>query len=150
MSCYHLAPSETKISVPSYETIDGVEWFLIRVSCWNNKEWTIIHRFRDFTNLHEILQKEIALAKDLLPGKKMIKNSKFLEQRRQDLEKYLQTVMNFVQQLVTPLQLVEFLDFHKYDTVFLLQKMALDLSRKQDNKYSTFTILEVCYDEFIA
>lgn len=144
MSCYHLAPAETKISVPSYETTDGVEYFVIRVSCWNNKEWTVNHRFRDFTKLHERLQKDIAIAKDLLPEKKMIKNSRFLEQRRHDLEKYLQTVMTFVQQLVTPLELVEFLDFHKYDIVFLLQKMALDLSRKQGDKSAKFTILEVC------
>ena len=143
MSCYNLAPSETNISVPSYETIDGVEYFLIRVSCWNKKEWNVTHRFRDFAILHEKLQKEIALSKDLLPGKKMIKNSKFLEQRRQDLEKYLQKVMTFVQQ-VTPLELVEFLDFHKYDIVFLLQKMAVDLSLKQGSKSATFTILEVC------
>lgn len=102
------------------------------------------HRFRDFNYLHEKLQKEIALSKEILPGKKMIKNSKFLEIRRIELEKYLQTVMTFVQQLVTPLELVDFLDFHKYDIGFLLQRMALDFSRKQGVKSAIFTILEVC------
>lgn len=94
--------------------------------------------------MHEKLQQDIAIAKDLLPGKKILKDSKFLEQRRLDLEKYLQTVTSIVQQLpVMPLKLVEFLDFHQFDVVFMLQKMALDLSRKSDEKSATFTILEV-------
>lgn len=43
-----------------------------------------------------------------------------------------------------PLELVQFLDFHKYDIVFLLQKMALDLSRRKlDQRTSSFTILEL-------
>lgn len=41
MSCYYLAPSETKVSIPSFDTVDSVEYFLIRVTCWNNKEWTV-------------------------------------------------------------------------------------------------------------
>lgn len=87
-----------------------------------------------------------AISKDLLPGKKIIKNSKFLEQRRVDLEKYLQAVIIIVQQLpVIPYELVLFLDFHKYDIffVFLLQKMSKDLNRMQGDKVGTFTILEV-------
>lgn len=143
MACHHAAPSETAITVPSYETIDGVDYFLIRVTCWNEKEWNVKHRFKSFHNLHVALQKELAIAKDLLPGKKLLKNGKFLEQRRQDLEKYLQTIITIVQQLVTPLQLVEFLDLNKYDIVFLLQKMAIELSWKQGDKSATFTILEV-------
>lgn len=143
MSCYHLSPSATKVSIPAFETIDGVEYYLIRVTCWHNKDWQINRRFRDFHELHEKLQKEIAISKDLLPGKKMIKTIKFLEQRQQDLEKYLQTVTSIIQQSTMPLDLVQFLDFHKYDVVFLLQKMALDMSRNQFDKKATFTILEV-------
>lgn len=159
MSCYHLAPSETKISIPSYETVDGVEYYLIRVNCYHNKEWTVSYcetskieinfifgkvrqRFKSFVELHEKLQKNIAISKDLLPRKKIIKDAKFLDQRRNDLEKYLQTVTATVQQLPV-LDLVQFFDFHKYDIVFLLQNMALDLSRRENDKSATFTILEV-------
>lgn len=87
-----------------------------------------------------------AISKDLLPGKKVIKNSKFLEQRRTDLEKYLQTIITIVQQLpVIPYELIMFLDFYKYDIVFLLQKMSKDLVKMQGDKVGSFTILEVSF-----
>lgn len=35
------APSETKVSIPSFATTDGVEYFCIRVNCWHEKEWTV-------------------------------------------------------------------------------------------------------------
>lgn len=144
MATFHLNPSESHVSIPSFDTCDGTEYFLIRVTCWHDKEWTVSRRFREFSELHEKLQKDIAIAKDLLPGKKILKNSKFLEQRRADLEKYLQTVTTIVKQLpVIPFELVQFLDFHKYDISFLLQKMAKELNRMQGDKVGSFTILEV-------
>jgi nischarin len=101
-----------------------------------------VHRYKDFNELHEKLQKETALSKDLLPGKKLLKNREFLETRQRDLEKYLKIVAKTVQHQV-PLEFVEFLDFHKYDSVFLLQKLAVDLSQRTEKKW-TFTILQVC------
>lgn len=41
MAQSNLAPSETKVSITSYESIEGVEYFLIRVACWHEKEWTV-------------------------------------------------------------------------------------------------------------
>lgn len=167
MSCYHLNSGETSINVPSFEVIDNVAFYMIHIKCWGfgqEKEWTVshatykiftndsldyifpqvCHRYRDFEKLHEKLQKETALAKDLLPGKKIIKNREFLETRQRDLEKYLQTVAKTVQHQV-PLDFVEFLDFHKFDVNFLLQKLAMELSQRNssDHKLWTFTILEV-------
>lgn len=70
---------------------------------------------------------------------------KFLETRRQDLEKYLQKIITTVHQLpVIPQCLLKFLDFHKYDIVFLHQAMAADISQKQI-RASTFTVLEVFF-----
>lgn len=100
------------------------------------------HRYSDFYDLNEKLHKEIAITKDLLPGKKVLKNNKFLGQRQLDLEKYLQTVGQLCK-LQIPTDLVEFLDFHKYDVVFLLQKLALDLGEVKLSNTWTFTILEV-------
>lgn len=65
MSYFHLAPHETKISIPLFDTEDGTEYFLIRVKCWHDKEWTVSRRFREFSDLHEKLQKEIVI-KNLL------------------------------------------------------------------------------------
>jgi PX domain len=56
------------IEISNYETIDGVTYYLIHVSNNNNKEWTVRHRFKDFLSLHEILIRDLAVTKDLLPG----------------------------------------------------------------------------------
>lgn len=118
----------------------------MRTSADQQNNSQVQHRYKDFDELNEKLHKEIAIAKDLLPGKKIIKNSKFLEQRRLDLESYLQTVSHIVQHQI-PLDFVEFLEFHRYDVVFLLQKLAMKLSRiVNDTKQFTFTILEVITD----
>lgn len=103
----------------------------------------VSHRYKSFAELHTSLQKELALHKDELPAKRLIKDVKFLETRRQDLEKYLQKIITTVHQLpVIPQSLLKFLDFHKYDIVFLHQAMAGDISQKQIQT-SSFTVLEV-------
>jgi hypothetical protein len=74
-------------------------------------------------------------------GKKILKTTKFLDQRKEDLEKYLKTVQQLVQS-IPPVEIVQFLDFDKYDAVFLLQKLAKDLQDPLSNR-SAFTIFEV-------
>lgn len=75
-------------------------------------------------------------------------NAKFIEQRREDLQKYLQTVAHILQKHM-PSEFVQFLDFHKYDVIFLLQSLALDVFKNgekylfQNDRKWTFTILEV-------
>lgn len=41
MACFNLNTADTKVSIPSYTTQDGVEYFLIKVTCWHDKEWTV-------------------------------------------------------------------------------------------------------------
>lgn len=41
MACFFLNTADTKVSIPSYCTQDGVEYFLIKVNCWQDKEWTV-------------------------------------------------------------------------------------------------------------
>lgn len=149
MSSYHQNPSHLEVTVPSYETIDGITYYNIRISCWHNIDWTVRHRYKDFNELHERLIQR-SLAKELLPGKKVLgnKNVRFLEQRQADLQKYLQTVAHIMQHTM-PIELVNFFDLHRYDIMFLLQHLARKLSLYGENfliekgKSFTFTLLEV-------
>lgn len=78
----------------------------------------------------------------------MIGNQKpeFIEKRRQELEKYLQNVFEFLKTTM-PREFVEFLHFDEYDAVFLLQKMAKQFATHMDtiaeNKRYSFSMLEM-------
>lgn len=99
-------------------------------------------RYSCFVEIHETLKKSSALETEL-PGKKIIKSREFLEKRREQLEVWLNNTFRTFQHSL-PYQLVEFLDFQKYDLNFLLQAKALTLSQTTNrNKDATFTILEV-------
>lgn len=149
MSNYYKNPLETTISIPNVDLIDGTAFYNIQVTCFHNCEWTVSRRYRDFHELNEKLI-NYSISKDLLPKKKVIgnTNSKFIEQRREDLQKYLQTIAHMMQKHM-PIEFVEFLDFHKYDVIFLLQNLALDVFKNgemylmNEKKKWTFTILEV-------
>lgn len=149
MSNYYKNPLETTIAIPKVDLIDGTAFYNIQVTCFHNCEWTVSRRYRDFDELNEKLV-NYSISKDLLPKKKVIgnTNAKFIEQRREDLQKYLQTIAHMMQKHM-PIEFVEFLDFHKYDVIFVLQNLALDVYKngekylQQNEKKWTFTILEV-------
>ncbi|KAG5667802.1 hypothetical protein PVAND_015771 [Polypedilum vanderplanki] len=149
MSNYYKNPLETTITIPNVEIVEGISYYNIKVTCYHNIEWTVSRRYRDFHDLHEKLI-NYSISRDLLPKKKVIGNTnmKFIEQRREDLQKYLQTIAHMMQKHM-PLEFVEFLDFHKYDVIFVLQHLALDIFTngekyliENDKKWS-FTILEL-------
>lgn len=148
MSNYFLNPLETTITIPNVDLIDGTAFYNVHVTCFHNIEWTVQRRYRDFHDLNLNLI-NYSISKDLLPSKKLIGNTsaKFLEQRREDLQKYLQIVAHMMQKRM-PQEFVNFLDFQKYDVIFLLQTLALDFFKSgekylQHEKKWTFTILEV-------
>lgn len=78
------------------------------------------------------------------------KSSVFLEQRQKQLELYLQKVLTFLQ-LAMCREFVEFLDFNKYDIIYLLQDMAQKFfiqsasttPNVQANGFHEFTTLEM-------
>lgn len=96
--------------------------------------WKVRHRYRDFVELHEILVADHGVTKDLLPPKKVIGNRDpvFVEKRRSALEMYLASVLTFLQQTM-PRELAKFLDFHKYDVLFMLQEMAISFFEGGDD-----------------
>ncbi|XP_054741183.1 nischarin [Anastrepha obliqua] len=125
MSCYFRQNADTRVTIPKYiESSTGVVYYDIKVRV-HQVEWLVERRYRDFAQLHEKLVDEIAISKKLLPPKKLVgnKNPAFLEQRREQLEKYLQELLVFFR-IQLPRVLAEFLDFNKYDIIYLLQDLA--------------------------
>lgn len=72
----------------------------------------------------------------------------FLEQRQKELEKYLQKVLFFLQQRMCR-EFIEFLEFNKYDIVYLLQDLANIFFQQSElllqffNKRYEFSVLEL-------
>lgn len=116
--------------------------------------YQVQRRYKEFQKLNDTLVAEFALDKTLLPGKKVIgnKSKSFIKKRQQELEKYIQDVFTFFK-ITMPKELVEFLDFHKYDIVFILHNLAALFFNYGENYLArssayTFSILEIfCISE---
>ncbi|KAH8405469.1 hypothetical protein KR215_000387 [Drosophila sulfurigaster] len=126
MSCYYRQHEETSVTIPKYsvESSAGITYYDIKVRV-ANVEWFVERRYRDFSQLHEKLVDEVSISKKLLPPKKLVGNKQpaFLEQRREQLETYLQELFIYFRNEL-PRLLAEFLDFNKYDIIYLLQDLA--------------------------
>lgn len=124
MSYYHKFATETTINIPKYVETNGVIFYDINVKV-KDVEWWVQRRYRDFDELHDKLVSEQSVSKKLLPPKKMIgnKNPSFIDQRRRDLEEYLQHLLGFLR-IAMPRPFAEFLELNKYDINFLLQDLA--------------------------
>eukprot|EP00099_Drosophila_melanogaster_P008285 NP_001260990.1 uncharacterized protein Dmel_CG11807, isoform B [Drosophila melanogaster] len=127
MACYYRQHADTTVTVPKFSnesSSGGVTYYDIKVRV-GKVEWLVERRYRDFANLHEKLVGEISISKKLLPPKKLVGNKQpsFLEQRREQLEIYLQELLIYFRTEL-PRALAEFLDFNKYDIIYLLQDLA--------------------------
>ncbi|XP_065370213.1 nischarin [Calliphora vicina] len=149
MSCYFRQNSDCEITVPKFnESATGIIYYDIRVRV-AQVDWLVERRYKDFDQLNEKLVEEISISKKLLPPKKIVgnKNPAFLEQRREQLEKYLKELLVFFR-IQLPRVLAEFLDFNKYDIIYLLQDLAKLSNESGDallsaNKEYHFSALEV-------
>nr|XP_019552417.2 nischarin [Aedes albopictus]XP_029724561.1 nischarin [Aedes albopictus] len=124
MSNYQLHSNETSISIPRIITVDSVNYYEVLVKC-GHVMWTVNRRYRDFDDLHAKLVQERSVAKDKLPPKKVIGNKSptFLKKRQEALEQYLKEMLTFLK-VTMPREFVEFLEFHRYDIIFLSQNLA--------------------------
>ena len=115
----------TKVYIPEVQQTEGFNVYQIVIEV-GSVSWKVFHRYKDFVDLHEKLVADHGVTKDLLPPKKVIGNRDpvFVEKRRAALEIYLVSVLTFLQQTM-PRELAVFLDFHKYDILFILQEMAV-------------------------
>uniref|UniRef100_A0A8D8D005 Nischarin n=2 Tax=Culex pipiens TaxID=7175 RepID=A0A8D8D005_CULPI len=148
MSNYELHASETSISIPRVITVDGVNYYEVMVKC-GLVMWTVNRRYRDFDDLHSKLVQERSVAKDKLPPKKVIGNRSptFLKKRQEALEQYLKEMLIFLK-VTMPREFVEFLEFHRYDIIFLAQNLACSFFLRgetflaKSKKYG-FSVLEL-------
>ncbi|KAH8402144.1 hypothetical protein KR009_010045 [Drosophila setifemur] len=127
MACYYRQNEDSSVTVPKFtsETSSGgVTYYDIKVRV-GRVEWLVERRYRDFAQLHDKLVEEVSISKKLLPPKKLVGNRQpaFLEQRREQLETYLQELLIYFRTEL-PRSLAEFLDFNKYDIIYLLQDLA--------------------------
>lgn len=137
MACFWLNQAETTIRIPSVEEIGAITYYKIEIKV-ANVSWYILKRYSEFYDLHNQLISDHGVSKDILPPKKVIGNKtpEFIESRRQGLEKYLKSVLNYLK-LTMPRIFVEFLDFHIYDIFFLLRTLSAKLFVEADSILST-------------
>ncbi|KAL4098385.1 hypothetical protein QTP88_023009 [Uroleucon formosanum] len=134
MSCYVQYCHECSIAICKAETdTDGVTYYHIKVNV-GDVTWSVQKRYNEFLELHKKLVNEHTVTKDILPGKKIIGNKEpnFIERRRVGLEIYLQTVLSFLQKSM-PEELLEFLEFHKYDVILIVKKLAIEFYKNGDD-----------------
>ncbi|XP_047121120.1 nischarin [Schistocerca piceifrons] len=148
MACFLLNACKTTVKIPYVEQTENYTVYHINIKV-GDIEWKVQHRYNDFVELHEKLVTDNGVAKDILPPKKVIGNRDpaFIEKRRDGLEKYLTTVIHFLQKAM-PRELALFLDFHLYDILFLLQNMALQFfiegdTLLQNSRHYTFSPLQL-------
>ncbi|XP_017866114.1 PREDICTED: nischarin [Drosophila arizonae] len=150
MSCYYRQYEDTTVTIPKYsvESSAGITYYDIKVRV-GNVDWFVERRYRDFAQLHDKLVEDISISKKLLPPKKLVGNKQpaFLEQRREQLETYLQELLIYFRNEL-PRLLAEFLDFNKYDIIYLLQDLAKLFHESGDallsaKKEYSFSALEI-------
>lgn len=124
MACFLLNKDSITITIPKFEDINKITIYEITVTI-GSVHWKVKHRYSDFVTLHEKLVMDHCVSKDLLPPKKIIgkRDPSFVEKRRIGLENYITAVVSFLKEAM-PRTLALFLDFHKYDILFLLQEMS--------------------------
>ncbi len=89
---------EKKIDIPSFKesTVDkNVIFYQINLHKRGSKKWILEKRFSEFDNMHKHLYKIFGKILPNLPPKTLtrLKTQEDLEQRRADLEKYLQEIV---------------------------------------------------------
>lgn len=149
MSSFINHRNDSTVSIDEATTKENVTYYKIAVRV-GPVNWSVLHRYSDFVELHDKLVSDHGVAKELLPPKKVIRNKtpKFVEQRREALNDYLKNVFNYLR-LTMPYEFAHFLDFHLYDIFFLLQDLAKKLYLEgdvllQDEMSYKLTPLEVC------
>ncbi|XP_001605947.2 nischarin [Nasonia vitripennis] len=148
MACFLMNQEDVQLSIPSFETTDGVTFYVVEVKI-GTVEWTVKHRYSEFAELHDTLVLDHCVEKDILPPKKLIgnKSETFVEKRRLGLETYLNSVYIYLKKIM-PRPLAIFLELNVYEIFFLLQNLACrffteGVSLLQNSKSFTYNVVQM-------
>jgi hypothetical protein len=108
--------------------------YVIRV-CTNNKKWDVYRRYKNFNELHKILEKKISnLPK--LPKKKIFISEKVIKEREQKLQKYLNTLLAR-EDVYKFNEIFEFIEMEKENYLMLKDNIEEENSLWEDSTQSS-------------
>lgn len=116
-----------EISIESFE-IDtkDIAWYKIIVKTCETRTWSVLRRYSEFDTLHSNIKSNIKGIN--LPPKKIRKSDDFLQSRKNELEKYLNDVIEAVNENV-PVELVKFLKLDLFEPYSVLYELAFLLKK---------------------
>ncbi|EDO27024.1 predicted protein, partial [Nematostella vectensis] len=99
-----------------------------------SNHWSVMRRYREFSELHKTLVNLYGIPKDMLPPKKLTANLKLhhLESRREALEHYLQKLVNSSTYVSSSKEILAFLDVSSHDVMSVTQALAKEVSMVED------------------
>eukprot|EP00761_Pharyngomonas_kirbyi_P007072 gb/GECH01007081.1/.p1 GENE.gb/GECH01007081.1/~~gb/GECH01007081.1/.p1 ORF type:complete len:276 (+),score=90.47 gb/GECH01007081.1/:1-828(+) len=128
------------ITIPSFEIVGNrikkhVEFKIDILFKPENKNWKVYHRYSQFDQLNSKLLPQFGQSIPQLPPKSVFRNfdRKFLEERRQILELYLQRIVAFQDTLFSS-HVSQFLDFDH--NIKLNEYQTRDLIHQENNDFS--------------
>ncbi|CAG5089428.1 Oidioi.mRNA.OKI2018_I69.PAR.g12213.t1.cds [Oikopleura dioica] len=126
-----------EISIESFE-IDSkdVAWYKIIIKT-SDRTWSVLKRYSEFDSLHSNIKSKIKGVK--IPPKKIRKSEDFLQSRKNELEKYLNEVIEEVSETV-PMDLVTFLKLDSFEPYSIVSELALTLQKKKSTLLSSLQL----------
>ena len=127
MACYWKYVNETEIHIPEVEENDAITYYKIEVKI-SRVKWYTSRRYSEFFDMHQILCNDHGVTRTSLPPKRTIRNKcpQFIETRRKTLQEYLQNIFHYLKRTM-PRVFIEFLEFHIYETFYVLKDLAFKL-----------------------
>ncbi|KAF6216886.1 hypothetical protein GE061_001236 [Apolygus lucorum] len=131
------------ICIPESHVSDGVVYYDILIQI-GNVSWNVSRRYNEFSQLNTALIKEQGINKYLLPPKRFVGNAnpEFVDQRRCQLELYLNTVFKLLVKTM-PSELASFLEFEEHDIMFIIRKIPQKVSLCKQGTCPELRVLDI-------
>lgn len=125
------------LTIPNYSVINGITYYVIKIRI-GEIHWRVLHRYKDFVELNNVLSCDHGFSKDSLPPKKYFgkQDEAFVETRKKQLEEYLRRTFNLLKAPM-PRLLVSFLKIDFYDIFYILESIPPILNQYECPNDST-------------